>query len=93
MQQWLIDELDDDIGKLVLVDGGYNDRRQSFIMPSGQNNYIDKMVCGCESVPQNGEQAIEKLQHATKYLQRTIGMALLYICVFGAVANLVQMKI
>ena len=33
--QWLIDELDDGVGEVVLADGGYNDRRQYFIMPSG----------------------------------------------------------
>ena len=35
VQQWLVDELDDDIGEVVLADGSYNDRGQYFIMPSG----------------------------------------------------------
>ena len=33
--QWLIDEWDDKVGEVVLVNGGYNDRQQYLIMPSG----------------------------------------------------------
>ena len=42
--QWLIDKLDDEVGKAVLADGGYNNGWQYFIMPSGQNDYMDKMM-------------------------------------------------
>ena len=38
--QWLIDEFDNDIGKSA----PFNDRGQYFIMPSRQNDYIDKMM-------------------------------------------------
>ena len=43
-QQCLIYELDEDIGKVVLADGGYNDGGQYFIIPSGSHDYIDKMM-------------------------------------------------
>ena len=38
-QKWLIYKLDDEVSKVVPADGGYNDRRQYFIMPSGQHDY------------------------------------------------------
>ena len=34
VQQWLVDKLNDNIGEVVLADGGYNERGQYFIMPS-----------------------------------------------------------
>ena len=40
----LIDELNDEVGKVVLADGGYNGGGQYFIMPSGQHDYVDKMM-------------------------------------------------
>ena len=43
-QQWLIYELDDDIHKVGPADGGYNDGGEYFFMPSGQSNYVFKMM-------------------------------------------------
>ena len=43
-QQWLIYELDEDIHEVILAHGGYKDGGEYFIMPSGQNDFVDKMV-------------------------------------------------
>ena len=65
-QQWLIDELNDEVVEVVLADGGYNDGGQYFIMPSGQHNYVDKMMTDARAQHENSEQTIEGLQHAMK---------------------------
>ena len=44
VQQWLIYKLDEDISKVVLVDGGYNNGGQYFIMPSEDDDRCKSMT-------------------------------------------------
>ena len=42
--QWLSYKLDEEIQEVVLADGGYKDGGEYFVIPSEQNDGIDKMM-------------------------------------------------
>ena len=87
-RDWLIYELGGD--KMVLADGGYNDGGQYFVTPSGQKDYIDKMMTdACAR-----KETVNKLFKDYAVLRNKFrGDIMVHHMIFGAVANIVQMRI
>ena len=87
-RDWLIDELEDT--EMVLADGGYNDGYQYFVTPTGRKDYIDKMMADARA----RHESVNKLFKDYAVLRNKYrGQLIFHRLVFGAVANIVQMRI
>ena len=87
-RDWLVQELLPN--EKVIADGGYNDSGCYFVTPTGRNDYQDKMMADARA---RHETVNNLLKHYNILKEKYRGDLDGHHKVFGAVVNLVQMKI
>ena len=87
-RDWLVQELLPN--EKVIADGGYNDSGCYFVTPTGGNDYQDKMMADARA---RHETVNNLLKHYNILKEKYRGDLDGHHKVFGAVVNLVQMKI
>ena len=75
---------------MIVADGGYNDGGEYFITPSGHNNFMDKMLADARARHEVVNSYFKRYNILKDKYRGDLGW---HNVVFGAVVNLVQLRI